>query len=74
MESYFKVKKKGKTKGRPSRQEKTTEAICDYWYENNKMVFEAVYKDVLLYGVGISRIKFRKFLDEQNIFWKTKRT
>lgn len=57
----FKVRKHGKTRGRPLKYELVLEHIAAHIYHQNQGIFKKVAKDVIINGVGVMKVKWRKF-------------
>ena len=51
------VKKKNKTRGRPSKYEMVASEITSYLYKKNKPEIEKTISDMILYGTGIIKVK-----------------
>jgi hypothetical protein len=52
----FRCRKKGKTCGRPSKQEKAAEALCGYVFKKYEKQILKFQNDILLYGTGVLKI------------------
>ncbi|MDI6732349.1 MAG: hypothetical protein QME16_00250, partial [Planctomycetota bacterium] len=58
IKDYFcRVRKKNKTKGRPSKEEMVLSAVTSYNLDKMKPLFRKMHKDIMLYGTGIMKVK-----------------
>ena len=54
------VRKKGKTRGRPSKKELLLETLSNYWYKKYRKAADECMKDMLMYGTSVMELKYGK--------------
>jgi len=57
MKSILRIRKKGKTRGRPSKMERILTSVLDYTIRKNIDVIDDVYRAALVWGVGVIKLK-----------------
>ena len=61
LEKFFKCRKKGKTRGRPSKQEKILESMCDHFFRKHQAKIQKLYMDTVIYGAGVLKLEKKDF-------------
>lgn len=56
----FKVRKKGKTGGRPSKVELLAETMAEYTFKKYYKQFAKAYKDSVIYSEGVVKLKWKQ--------------